>query len=296
MKRISYLLSIVLVASIVFLPSCQKDPVTSAPTILFNATPGFTTTDVSVTAGSVIKIGIIANGTSSNLSRITISQLVGAQSTTLHDSTFSSAQFSQNFTIATASVAGSVKLTFKISQEDGETAELSLTITTTVATGGAISVYSAKILGSSENLTVGSSFASSNGQVYDLASAKTNSALIDWMYYYNTTNLATIASPKDATVASVFTSATNGPATWATRNDTRFQVVTLPTGVTWDNITTDTQIIPLASGASSTKISSLTVGKIISFYRADGKMGLIKVDAITGTTAGTITYSVKVQQ
>ena len=69
-----------------------------------------------------------------------------------------------------------------------------------------------------------------------------------------------------------------------------------PTGVTWESITTDKEIIPLATGASATKVGSLIAGKIVSFYTVTGKMGLIKIDAVTGLADGTITYSVKVQE
>jgi hypothetical protein len=116
------------------------------------------------------------------------------------------------------------------------------------------------------------------------------------MYYYGSaSNLATLVAPVDATASSVF-SGTNGPANWTVRNDTKLGKVTLPTGVTWDNITTDAEIIPLATGLTETKVNMLTVGQIVSFKTVTGKMGLIKIEAISGTTAGSITYSVKVQQ
>lgn len=295
MKKFNYLIAVFLMASGLFITSCETDPATTPPTILFNASPGYTTGDVSVSAGSVLQIGIIANGTSANLSRFKITQTANSQTSTLLDSTISAAQFSQNFTITAAPVAGVVKLTFSVSQSDGESTELSITITTTAPVAGPIKNYIQKILGSYDNITYGSSFASSDGTVYTLSEAKTNAAKVDWMYYYGTTNLATLASPKDATVSTIY-SGSNGPASWTVRNDTRFAIVVLPTGVTWDNITTDAEIIPLASGATATSVSSLTAGKIVSFKTASGKMGLIKVEAITGTGAGSITYSVKVQQ
>ena len=296
MKKLNYLLPVLLLASFVFITSCAKDPNTTPPTILFNASPGYTTGDVSVPVNSTLKIGIIANGTSENLSHFKITQTANSQTTTVVDSTISAAQFSQNFTITTAPIAGVVKLTFSVSQSDGETAELSMSITTTAAAPGAIRSYNQKILGSYDNTSYGSSFASSDGSVYTMADAKTNAAKIDWMYFYGTTFLATIASPNDATAGTIFTDATNGLSKWSVRNDTKFAIVTLPSGVTWDNITTDAEIIPLATGATETKASSLAVGKIISFKTVTGKMGLIRVEAITGTGAGSITYSVKVQQ
>ena len=114
------------------------------------------------------------------------------------------------------------------------------------------------------------------------------------MYYYGVTNLATLASPNDATVTDIFSSG-NGPASWSVRNDTRFAKVSLLSGTTWDAITTDAEILPLVAGISDTRVNLLTPGQIVAFKTVTGKQGLIKIESITGTGAGTITYSVKVQ-
>lgn len=294
MKKVNYLFAILLIASAPFFTSCGTDEETTPPQILFNAASGYTTGDVTVPANSAIKIGIIANGTSSDLSRFTFTQ--SGSTTPIVDSAISVKQYIQNFNLITAPVAGSVKLTFKVTQKDGETSELSLTIITSAPVGGPIKNHTAKILGSYDNNTYGSSFGSADGTVYKMADAKTNAAKIDWMYFYGSANQATIASPNDPTAATVFSDATNGLQTWSVRNDTRFQIVTLPTGLTWDAITTDKEIIPLATGASATKVATLSAGKYVSFNTVSGKMGLIRIEAVTGLADGTITYSVKVQQ
>jgi hypothetical protein len=189
--------------------------------------------------------------------------------------------------------AGTERWTFTITDKDGEFSEISFNITTTA--GGPINEYSQKILGSYDNSAYGSSFASADGTVYTLADAKANAAKIDWMYYYGSTAFATLSSPSDASAASVFSTG-NGPANWSVRNDTKLGKVTLPTGLTWASITTDAEIVILASEASDSKVTALTVGQIVAFKTVTGKLGLIKVEAITGTGAGTITYSVKVQK
>jgi hypothetical protein len=259
---------------------------------MFNAAPGYTTSDVTVPANTELKIGIIAGSTSAKLTNMKISQTVDGTQTTIHDSTFSSDTYNIDFGIKAPSQVLSVKFTFRITAADGESAEISLSVTTTA---GGIKTYNQKILGSYDAAT-GSSFASADGIVYSLADAKTNSAKIDWMYYYGgAANLATLVAPVDASASTVF-SGPDGPANWTVRNDTKLAKVTLPAGVTWDNITTDAEIIPLATGLTETKVNLLTVGQIVSFKTVTGKMGLIKIEAISGTTAGSITYSVKVQQ
>jgi len=293
MKKLTFAISILLISTLPFFSSCGTDGDATPPSIMFNAAPGYTTSDVTVPANTQVKIGIIASSTSAKLTNIKITQTVNSSQTTVHDSTFSSDSYSINFNVKAASQAGTATFTFKITAADGESAEISLSITTTA---GPITSYSQKILGSYDNTTTGSSFASANGTVYSLADAKTNASKIDWMYYYGSaSNLATLVAPVDATASTVF-SGTNGPANWTVRNDTKFAKVTLPAGVTWENITTDAEIIPLATGLTETKVNMLTVGQIVSFKTITGKMGLIKIEAISGTAAGSITYSVKVQQ
>lgn len=293
MKKISLVFVILLMATVPFITSCGTDEEGTPPSLMFNAAPGYTTSDVTVAANTPLKVGIIAGSTSAKLTNMKITQTLDGIQTTIHDSTFSSDAYNIDFGIKAPLQALSVKFTFKITAADGESAEISLNVTTTA---GAIKAYNQKILGSFDNTTTGSSFASADGTVFSLADAKTNAAKVDWMYYYGSnSNLATLVAPADATASSVF-SGTNGPANWTVRNNTKIGKVTLPTGVTWDNITTDTEIIPLATGLTESKVNMLAVGQIIAFKTVTGKMGLIKIEAISGTTAGSLTYAVKVQQ
>jgi len=292
MKKLTFLFAVLLMGTLPFITSCGTDDEGTPPSIMFNAAPGYTTSDVTVPANTELKIGIIAGSTSAKLTNMKISQTVDGTQTTIHDSTFSSDTYNIDFGIKAPSQVLSVKFTFKITAADGESAEISLSVTTTA---GGIKTYNQKILGSYDAAT-GSSFASADGIVYSLTDAKTNSAKIDWMYYYGgAANLATLVAPVDASASTVF-SGPDGPANWTVRNDTKLAKVTLPAGVTWDNITTDAEIIPLATGLTETKVNLLTVGQIVSFKTVTGKMGLIKIEVISGTTAGSITYSVKVQQ
>jgi hypothetical protein len=293
MKKQNLFFAFLLMASLPFITSCAKDEkVATPPTLMLNAAPGYTATDVTVPAGTPIKAGIIAQSKGAKLTKLEVITTINGTQSTIYDTTFSSDSYNAAYNFKSAAQAGIVKFTFKISAADGESAEASIIITTTA---GSIKTYSQKILGSYD-AAIGSSFASADGVVYSLPDAKANASKIDWMYYYGSaTSLATLVAPIDATASSVFSGA-NGPASWSTKNDTKLAKVTLPSGVTWDNITTDAEIIPLASGLTETKVNLLAVGQIVSFKTITGKMGLIKIEAITGTAAGNITYSVKVQQ
>lgn len=281
----------VLLASLPFFNSCTKDTTTTPPTIQFKAGSGYVSSNVTVPVNSDIKIGISAQSGSSKLVNLKVIGTSNGTPATLLDSTFSNDTFDRDFTVTAPSGVGKVILSFTITDADGGSAEVSLEISTV---GGTIKSYSQKILGSYDNSSYGSSFASSDGTVYSMADAKTNAAKIDWMYYYGVTNQATLAAPNDPTVLDIFTSG-NGPATWSVLNATKFAKVTFPTGTTWDGITDDVIIVNLASAVSESKANMLSVGQIVAFETVGGKMGLIKIETITGTGAGSITYSVKMQ-
>jgi len=287
-------------ASLPFITSCGTDEETTdvSPTMNFVGGSDFTAGDVTLKAGETFKVGVNAFSNASSkakLSKFKVVRTFNNVPFTALDSTLSSTDvFNINITAFAYPDAGAERWTFTITDKDGETAELSFNITTT--SGGPIQSYNQKILGSYDNSAYGSSFASADGTVYTLSEAKTNAAKIDWMYYYGVTNKATLAAPSDPSVTEVFTSATNGPATWSVRNATKFSKVSLPAGLTWDAITTDAEIIILASEVSETKSNLLAVGNILAFKTVAGKQGLIKIENITGTAAGTITYSVKVQE
>lgn len=294
MKKINFLFAILIMAGMTFLTSCGTDTAALGPNMDLKGGSGYTSSDVTVPVGSEIKVGVTAQQGDAKLVNIKITATANNVPVTLLDSTFSSDSFNKDYFITAPSEVGTVRISVVMKDKDGLTDDAAFNITTT-AVAAEITTYSGKILGSYDNTAYGSSFASSNGTVYTLAEAKANAAKIDWMYYYGVTNKATLAAPSDASVTEVFTSS-NGPATWSVRNATKFGKVTLSGTLTWDGITNDAQIITLAAGLTSTKAAILAVGDFIAFETVLGKKGLIKIENITLSGAGTITYSVKVQK
>jgi hypothetical protein len=258
------------------------------PTINFLGGAGYTSTDKTISVGSDVKIGITAQSGSAKLSGLKITATHNNIPQELLDTTFSSDTFTRDY-IITIDNLGDTRLTFTISDKDGGSAEASLVITAV----GAISTYTQKILGSYDNSTYGSSFASADGTVYKIKDARDNSTKVDWLYFYGVTNQATLAAPDDADAATIF-DGTNGLQTWAKLNATRFRIVT--EGAVWDNISTAADIETYATNTTLTKANMLEVGDIVAFRTEAGKLGLIKVTEIVSGGAGTITYDVKVQQ
>jgi hypothetical protein len=297
MKKLSVLiLSIMLVGS-AFLTSCSKSSTTTVngPNIHFLAGAGYISADQSVSISTPLKFGISAQQGDGKLKRFFVQRTFQGHTATVADSAISATSFTTDLITTAQALAGQEVWVFTIFDNNGGSEAVTLTITTTpVTTYGPITSYTNTILGSWNNSSIGSSFASSNGNVYKLAEAKVNYTLIDWLYYYGATNHATIAAPDDAAAMTVFVG-TNGLSSWTHRNDTKFQKVV--NAINWSSIQNDSLILIETSGASATSVTSLNVNDVLAFITEAGKKGLIKVTAITGLNdAGTITYDVKVQQ
>lgn len=132
------------------------------------------------------------------------------------------------------------------------------------------------------------------GQRFTLADARANSARIDLMYYFGAANNATLVAPSDPTAASVF-SGSNGPASWATRNATRFRIATNLTVADFNNATFATiDATPLEPGGG-TLAASLTPNQVIVFQTVDDKKGFILVEQIVTGSNGSIRIRLKVQ-
>ncbi len=295
MKKLSYLLGLMLITGMIF-TSCSKDEDEPLPPSLqFKGGTGYTSQDVTINENNTIKVGIIglSNTTSGkNLTRFTLTLTTNNVPDVLVDSSINIATFDADYVI-TFPNEGEYRLAAKIYDKDGQTAEAAFNVTVNPVAG--IIDYTDKILGS-YNSNTGSSFASADGTVYTLADAKANSEKIDWLYFYGATNHATIAAPDDDVAATVFTGA-DGLDSWATKNNTRF-AQSLLTGDQFDQITTKSQLITAAQGANPTesRLSDLNVGDVLAFLTAGGNYGLIRVDDIVEGADGTINISVKIPE
>jgi hypothetical protein len=178
--------------------------------------------------------------------------------------------------------------------KDGLTDSKTVNVTISTATGNPINSYTAILMGGQGNATVGSYLDADLGQVYLKTPAITNQALIDVVYYYGTSNLATLCAPNDVTVGGGSGNLTLCEDFTTIKNATKFGTSSV-SGAQFTAMTDDLLLAPI-TGLSASKMSAVAVGNIISFETAGGKKGLIKVASISGTSAGTITLEVKIQQ
>lgn len=298
MKKLIVFLAITGLSALLFLTGCEKDdtPV-GDPTINFLAEQGFISSDATLPVNSEFKVKIAAfmnNETEAKLTALKISRTFTQASRADWDTTLTinkeeSIQYELTFT--TVDAVGSELLEVQVVDENSRTDEVSLTITTEED----IDEFEMRILGSYNNLTVGSSFASIDGNVYTQQEAFNNQAKIDFLYWYGASTLATIGAPDDPNANLVYTNAIYGLPQWTTKNSTRFNTTVL-TDSDFDAISIAADIFTYVGTPSDTRIGLLAVSDVIGFETESGKRGLIRVKEIVAGTDGQITIDVKVEK
>ena len=290
--------SVINIIALVFLGivfiSCDKEDTkeTPPPTIEFKSglqpVTGFiyVSHDTTLIKSSKFVIGIKANTVSGeNLKRLYIQRKYESeQPGTICDITFDTPSIDfDTVTFAYASINGSEDFTCTVWDKNDQFTSIGFTVTLAPPASDIIT-YSDIILGSQFNLDDGSFFSTINGLVYDQPEAKLNYELIDFLYYNNETNYATLAAPNDAGALNVYNNATNGLQTWTFLNPTKFKTTGL-SSTDFDAIQSSNQIIANAynPAPTETSVTNLTNNKVLAFKTADDEYGLIRIDNITTT-------------
>lgn len=311
MKKITYLLGILLVGGLIF-SACNKDddddePTDVAPQMNFKggthqaSGTEYVDGDVTLTVSQIFWVGINANANPNTDEKLTNLKVVRKYqdviTVTQVDTTFDDPEVAINMDMGFQAYPqpGAEVWTFTVTDDAGEQTTLSFTVTTEPG-AATIEEYDETVLGSYDSPT-NSSFASIDGMTYNMADATANSEKIDWIFFDGNTYSYTLIAPDDNLVESVYP-AVGG---WTTRNNTRFKVTDLNPS-DFADITSATQLSVAAQGADLTRLSDselangVNVNDVFAFVTADGKNGLIQITDITeGATNGTSTISFKVK-
>jgi hypothetical protein len=307
MKKLSYLLGVLLVAGMLF-TSCSKDDdddVAGPPTISFKTGAGFTFSDVTINEGETITVGIIATANAvskKNLDRIVIYAIINnVPQSPIVDTTINVASFNADYNI-TFPDAFTGKLFAEVTDKDNRKSNVSFDITVDVA-AGPIYTYTAILMGGQTNPNAGSFYSTGEDQVYmvgQLTNTPTNQKKIDLVFFYGATNLYTLGAPNNDQVA--IAHAANGIETWTEKNATLFGE-TAVTGLNWADVTDDGLILNHAGNLTKGLANSLTNNQIYAFETAGtstnpGKKGLFRVVETMGTSGAdrAIRIEVKIQQ
>jgi hypothetical protein len=288
MKKVKLFVLMLLAGTTLFITSCSKDKDTTL-VINFKGGAAYISQDKTVAPNATFTVGIIATKSPDGpkLAHFTVTRnfSVGPDLQTPVDSVISDdITWERSFNARLTD--GTEKWTFKITDKDGVTAEVSFTLTThTAVTYGQINTWSAKLLGA-QNAAAGSFFASSSGNIYTQADAAANAATIDVSYGVITPGNESFISPSER--------ATYGFTPYTGATITYFDASSITPAV-FDVLVNDSLIKDITTPATKV-VSNIALNGVYKFVNAAGKKGLIKVTALTAGAAGSVTISVKVQK
>lgn len=194
---------------------------------------------------------------------------------------------------ATSFYSKEEKFTFTLTDKAGETATKTFIITTTEAAGNIKTFTNVILLGAQSNAN-GSYLDAYTADIYTSANYLANAASIDMIYFYGSTNLATLAAPSDVTVNGTGSNLALAVG-MSPQNDTKFMTTTITTAE-FDAMADDSSFPTITSGAGDSKANDLALNDVIAFETADGKKGLIKVTEIVVNANGTLKIDVKIQE
>lgn len=286
MKKIKFL-ALMLIAGTMMFSSCGNDEDPEGPTLSVNALQ--TEAWLNDTLQFVYTV-------SSNEKLVKLTMTANSNDVDAQEITLDGNSATDTITVilpGTGLTEGSIDFTFDAEDKDGAEWGAAKTVTITIKKAASdINTFTAILLGAQDNATKGSYLDAETGDVYLTSAASTNQALIDIVYYYGDNNLATLTAPNDATVG-------GGTGNfflcegWDTKNATVFNSTT---GITWTDVTDDSEIVTAAKDAALTKVTQLTANDIVAFETVDGKKGLFMVKSISGEATGSITIEVKIQE
>lgn len=297
MKQLSRtLLTLLILASFGFMTSCDKndddpEPEPEGPSLSFiDEGPQWITGDAEVTEGDTVYVTWIARDGDNPLSQFRITG--GPQGGTQFDTTLNEiSTYEDTFQLST-SQTGEHTYTFEIVDSEGE--EASKQITLTVNSNEPLNSYDQRLMGAQNNGNYGSFYSTSQDSVYFATNFnEANDIHIDFIYFYGSTNSATIAAPADPTMQDF--SQTYGAASWDDRNETKFVEVT---SASFSNFQTTADLEGYRTqleGSSQTKANQLSTSSVYAFLTEGGKIGAFAVNNTDSQQGGYIDISVKVE-
>ena len=286
MKKTIYLFAALVIAGTLFISSCQKDdPIVIPPAINFVTGGDYISSDVTLYTNQEFKVGINANKDAESENKLSNFKIVRTYNNipyTALDSTLNGDYFSIEIIANSHPLVGEERWTYTITDEAGESSEVSMVITTEAG----IQEYLNVTLGSYNDEVYGSFFSTTSGETFFKPEATTNQEIIDFIFYLGATNGATIAAPDNQDAIDVFA------LDWTTQNQTRF----MTTGISVEEFD--------AIGASYNFTdftgtddcwNQLATDDIVYFKTAGDKLGFFKVNSINAK-GDIINIDVKVQK
>lgn len=291
MKKLNYLLSALLIASI-GLVGCDNAEDNEAPTI----------TNLKVN-------GVASEGSSSELlgADVTISFTATdddkIQSIDLKEEGASASIETKTYDKSPVEYSKTVKFTkavnLIITVVDNDDKSTSKIVSLTVD-AGVNSTTTSLSLGAQDDPNNGSFLSTTDFSVYKQLDAFSNQAKIDILYFYDpsttTANNASLAAPNDVFAGTLFTGG-SGLSNWTTKkNATLLKKVTIDaaTFTAAAKASTVKGIYDASATTGASKATKLAGGDFVAFKTEAGKYGIAKVVSVAVGATGSITLDVKV--
>jgi hypothetical protein len=179
-------------------------------------------------------------------------------------------------------------ITFTTTDKNENMTSFTVTVSPKKAAANTYTVSSVTLMGAQANATIGSFYSVATGDVFLLKDAKTNTGLIDFVYYYGVTNKATICAPSDATINDATHGIKYGGSLLSALGMTNKTVFYQVTGgsTTYDDWYGDA--ITAVGQSSTTDATQLEAGNYYAFKTQAGTTGAFYVQGVQSGTNGQI--------
>ena len=309
MKRVNSLLIAAFVAASSMFVSCDKDEEDVIdPSVSVKATYGSQSEkilldgeDITADLGTIVTFKITFNMGTNKLREVHMKSTIGTKvfnvldSINLDKGLFNTGAKSIDFTYQTNVGLEKEVLTFQTidtkEREDMFTVNILKPAPPEPEEGEQFVATTIVLLGGQSNATLGSFYSVKYGKVMTIGAATSQSADVDFAYYYGSSNKATIAAPANDQAQTISYGSTK-MSSWSKKNNTKFYRVDTENtnasefygvGDFWDDA------MGTLDSTSSTDIEShakeLAVNNVVFFKTDGGIKGVFVVEKITGTNA-----------
>lgn len=286
--------ALIFIFIITFFISCKKDTGNGkGPVISFSQDPQNIHTDTIITPGQLMTFGIEASKGDFNITEFLIR--VGNDSAQVY--------FDTGVNLEVLKWSGSFLKSFDphetwefiVRDRFSKSASIFIDIQAdTLFQFNPILTFTNLIIGAQDNSSIGECIDTQTGQNYTLLNAFNNQELIDLVCYYFGEDENVIASPGANIETEVFPENIS-PIHWPVRNTTRF-IKLLMDESTFIAIQNDSTLIAnYIEGEGKRKAKNLKSNDIYSFKTQDNKIGIMKINQVSGENSGQISFNLKIQ-
>ena len=285
MKKLVKSVLMLSIASLAILSSCKKETTDEVTDVTVTITPSPSASPVDV--GTVLTLTIEAKGNTDNkLKKITVTSTQAGSALLSKTLSVNSTTEIVRDTLKKSNETYSYTVT--VEGEKGSPATKTYTVKTKTAAAEVDVTNAIPLFGQTNGAGINAHFIqlTSPFGTYPVGVFGVNKAKVDLAFFYGSLNKATLASPSDTTMQGLFKG-----LNWTGANVTMLYKTSMTT-TEFDAVATaksDAAITTLAASVATSawvsSINMLSKGNVVLYKTAGNKLGLIKVDDLSGITA-----------